>query len=145
MVDGYELGKIVTSAYTELCVPRIRASKLVSLEEQGLLSIAIECSIDAKSVFDSLSNAEVAQPSESNLLFVLLAIKEGMQSFTLRTLWWTDTRDMLADGLNKGVVSRAALNRASATGIWKLTHEPPIPFREPVQKIISTVNELDTD
>jgi len=145
LVDGYELGKIVTSAYTELCVPRIRASKLVSLEEQGLLSIAIECSIDAKSVFDSLSNAEVAQPSESNLLFVLLAIKEGMQSFSLRTLWWTDTRDMLADGLNKGVVSRAALNRASATGIWKLTHEPPIPYREPVQKIISTVNELDTD
>ena len=108
-----------------------------------MLSITIECSIDAKSVFDSLSNSDVAQPSESNLLFVLLAIKEGMQSFTLRTLWWTDTRDMLADGLNKGIVSRAALNRAATTGIWKLTHESPIPCRELVQKIISTVNEPD--
>jgi hypothetical protein len=52
-----------------------------------------------------------------------------LKSWTLRTLWWCDTHDMLSDGLNKGLISRRALNEASLTGIWQLKKQA-IPFRE---------------
>jgi hypothetical protein len=102
---------------------------MIRLEESGKFVWPIECTIDAKSVFDSLANAEITPPTESALVFVLLVLKEALQCHTMRTLWWCDTRDMLSDGLNKGAVSRAALIKAANEGLWILQHDP-IPFRE---------------
>ena len=129
LIDGFELGKVITVAATELIIPNLRPGTIVRLEEQGKLCWPIEVIIDAKSVFDSLACSEVTPPTETALLFILLVLKEGLQSHTIRTMWWCDTRDMLADGLNKGVISRVGLNAASVKGQWVLAH-PPVPFRE---------------
>ena len=45
-----------------------------------------------------------------------------MSTHRIRTLWWIDTRDMLADGLNKGAVSRKALLEALTCGRWRVNH-----------------------
>ena len=46
-----------------------------------------------------------------------------MSTQRIRRLWWIDTRDMLADGLNKGAVSRKALFTALMKGVWHVAHE----------------------
>ena len=46
-----------------------------------------------------------------------------MCTWTLRTLWWVDTRDMIADGLKKGIIARSALISAASEGYWKLNYE----------------------
>ena len=38
-------------------------------------------------------------------------------------LWWVDTRDMVADGLNKGAVPRLALQELARKGHWLLQHD----------------------
>jgi len=129
LVDSYEVGKVITAAATELVTPSLRPSIIIRLEETGAFVWTIECIIDAKSVFDSLSNAEITPPTEAALVFVLLVLKEALQTHTMRTLWWCDTRDMLSDGLNKGAVSRSALLASANEGRWVLQHTP-IPFRE---------------
>ena len=129
LVDSYESGKVITAAATELHVPNLRPQAMIRLEESGKFVWPIECTIDAKSVFDSLANAEITPPTESALVFVLLVLKEALQCHTMRTLWWCDTRDMLSDGLNKGAVSRACLIKSANEGLWILQHDP-IPFRE---------------
>jgi hypothetical protein len=40
---------------------------------------------------------------------LLLSLQEALCSWHLRKIHWVDTRDMLADALNKGAVSRKAL------------------------------------
>jgi hypothetical protein len=129
LIDCFELSKIICTAATESLQPALRPRDVIRLEERGALALPIECTIDAKSVFDSLAQAEITPPTESALVFVLQVIKEALKSWTLRTLWWCDTHDMLSDGLNKGLISRRALNEASITGIWQLKKQA-IPFRE---------------
>ena len=46
-----------------------------------------------------------------------------MSTQRIRRLWWIDTRDMLADGFNKGGVSRKALLIALMKGVWQVAHE----------------------
>ena len=51
---------------------------------------------------------------------VIMGLKEALRSWNLRRLWWCSTRDMVADGLNKGLVPRTALLELASTGIWVL-------------------------
>ena len=106
LADSLEIGKIIAMACTEISTPNLTASKLSQLEESGKLSMPIEAVIDAKSVFDSLTVTDIKVPSEASLIMILLSVKESLLSHTLKALWWVDTVDMLADGLNKGAVSR---------------------------------------
>ena len=50
-----------------------------------------------------------------------------MSTQRIRRLLWIDTRDMLADGLNKGAVSRKALLIALIIalmkGVWQVARE----------------------
>ena len=105
----------------------------LKIEETGQLSIAIEAVIDAKSVFDSLAATDIKTPSEASLIMILLSIKESLCSYTLKTLWWVDTVDMLSDGLNKGAVPRTALLQ-SQNGIWSVA-KPAVSFSEKTQRV----------
>ena len=47
----------------------------------------------------------------------------------MASLAWLDTRDMVADGLNKGTIDRDALREASQ-GIWQLRLQPKAVVRK---------------
>ena len=66
-------------------------------------------------------------------------MREHMSCRRIRTLYWIDTRDMLADGLNKGAVSRKALLKALTQGVWIVVH----PTEHKDSKTI-VINEFDT-
>ena len=51
-----------------------------------------------------------------------MILREALLTNRLSRLWWVDTRDMIADGLNKGAVARGALQALAATGRWDVIH-----------------------
>jgi hypothetical protein len=121
LADAVEFSKLVAFAVHECLVPNVTPRELVTAEETGTLKLSIEAVIDAMSVFDALVVPETRMPSESSLIMVLLQIKELLRTHTLKRLWWVDTVDMVADGLNKGSVNRQALMLLGQTGVWTLT------------------------
>ncbi len=106
----------------ELLCPNIELSAMRQLEDEGRLPIPLEAVIDCESIFDSLIPPETKLPTEATLIMILLQVKQMLVQGSLRALWWVDTRDMAADGLNKGLVARSVLLNVPATGIWKLLH-----------------------
>lgn len=112
------------------CVrPFPNIQSLIALEETGSFPVRIHLIVDARSVFDALKAAEVKAPSEISLIMFLCQLKEALLCHSLSKLWWCDTHDMIADGLNKGAVSRQALLDLVNNGIWKL-NKPAIGHTE---------------
>jgi hypothetical protein len=118
--DCYEFSKLVALTIAECIRPYPTISALMSLEETGSFPVSIELIIDARSVYDSLVASELKAPTEISLIMFLSQLKEQMLCWSLRRLWWVDTRDMAADGLNKGACSRAGLLAIANNGRWDL-------------------------
>ena len=77
--------------------------------ESGGLTPRVEMAIDAWAVFDALTAQDASEPSESSLKLHVLAFRDRLFRGVCSILWWTDTRDMVADGLTKGGVDRRIL------------------------------------
>jgi hypothetical protein len=118
--DCYEFCKLVALTLAEAIRPYPSIRTLMSLEETGSFPVSIELVVDAKSVWDSLVASELKAPSEVSLVMFLSQLKEQLLCWSLKRLWWVQTEDMVADGLNKGAISRAALLLLSNSGQWKL-------------------------
>ena len=88
------------------------AEELLIKQEAGKLYPPIDLFIDAKSVKDAISAAEVCTPQEASLKLHLITIRDRLVRGLLRSVSWTDTRDMLADGLTKGGIDRQLLQEA---------------------------------
>ena len=65
--------------------------------------------IDARAVFVTLTAQDASEPSESSLKLHVLAFRDRLDRGVCSVRWWTDTRDMVADGLTKGGVDRRIL------------------------------------
>ena len=59
-------------------------------------------------------------------------MKELLVLGVIKHLTWIDTFDMLSDGLNKGLVSRAALLLTAFTGQWTIKR-PSLQYSEPAK------------
>ena len=69
----------------------------------------LEACVDARSVYESIAAETVRAPADRHLLIHALAVREHLQTKAVDTLTWSDTYDMVADGLAKGAVEREAL------------------------------------
>ena len=78
--------------------------------------------IDAKSVFAAVSATFLKQPAEKSLLCHAQYIRELLDKKIVIVLIWLDTRDMSADGMTKGSVSREALHSLMG-GLMPIMHE----------------------
>ena len=122
LADTMESARTIACAYTELYTGAKEFGDLVTMEDAGAYHFPIDACIDAKSVFDSVVAADLKRPSEASLINILGQMREHMYYRRIRTLFWIDTRDMLADGLNKGAISRKPIMQAMCEGIWKVIH-----------------------
>ena len=91
--------------------------------KKGKLPIKIQAITDCRSLFDALKAEETQIPSEQSLILLLLQLKESLRTSTLQSIVWCDTRDMVADGLNKGVIARRDLLNFSMTAQYTFRHE----------------------
>ena len=143
--DTLEFARLLALTMTEILNQAPSASQLTAWEEKGMLTLSIHGVIDARSVFDALAADEIRPPSEISLIMMLCGIKEMLRTGVMRRMWWVDTRDMVADGLNKGACSREGLLQLGETGVWKVNHTP-VGFTEPVhQPIRSTLESITAE
>jgi hypothetical protein len=137
LADGLEVGKLIAFTLAEILTPNSTAATLTRMDETGTLPIVLQAVTDCKSLFDALKSDETQVPTESSLIMILLQIKESLRTGTLDSLAWVDTRDMIADGLNKGAIARHDLMEFSRTALWQLKHDYAI-HREPARVPIAS-------
>jgi hypothetical protein len=73
--------------------------------------------IDALSVYAAVTATFIKIPADNGILCHLLYLRELLDTGVLKALIWTDTRDMLADGMTKGAVDRKAITDVMAGSI----------------------------
>ena len=123
-VDSIEGVMLVQMGYHQLLNGTSEdATALAKALDAGKLTPPIDVATDARAVFDAVRAADVCEPAESSLKLHLISIRDMVRRGLVRLFFWTDTRDMLADGLTKGGVNRTALVRASEYGQYKAEHE----------------------
>ena len=144
MCDSIEVAKVVLQAVLEIMSPKPLTPIAVvkALDNPQEREINIQICTDCRSLFDTLSLEDIKAPSENALVMLLLSVKEGLQTGLISKFYWINTLDMLADGLNKGVVARAALLLASKSGSWTLKHASKVFFEKQLRKIVSAEEEI---
>ena len=90
----------------------------------------IYLTIDAESVYKSLTSRELKTPAEKTLLGHISWIRELLQLRIIQMIQWCDTRDMTADGHTKGFIDRKLLLDLMS-GIQQFNHnlktfKPPL-------------------
>lgn len=126
------------------------------LLETGKLQFPIDICADARAVHDAMESSDCCERAESSLKLHLISVGGRLAQAILRSLYWTDTRDMLADGLTMGGADRALLNAVSEHNRYEcrklaLRHakkgaltplkECPLPkFNEVIRELASYIN-----
>ena len=123
-LDLAGLAMIINSAITEVLTGSKNAAQLVELQETGENALKLSLIIDAKSVWSSTIGDE-AKCTDQTVYLHPLKLRQLWGSAIL-VLGWVDTRDMLADGLTKGVISRDLLRQLAASGVWNVQFEPDL-------------------
>ena len=72
--------------------------------------MVIDAVVDAKAVFDAIAGADACNPMECSLKLHLLSLRDKLAQGILKRLFWSDTRDMVADGMTKGAVERKEIH-----------------------------------
>eukprot|EP00959_Pyramimonas_sp_CCMP1952_P427249 8948083-Pyramimonas_sp.AAC.1 len=79
------------------------------MREVGGLAIKVSPTIDAESVYKSLSSKDLKIPTERTLLGHISWIRGLMDIGIVHNVQWCDTRDLTADGRTKGSIDRELL------------------------------------
>ena len=86
-----------------------KPEQLKKFREEGGLSLTVYLTIDAESVFKSVTSRDLKTPAEKTLLGHVLWLRELLQLRLIESIQWCGTRDMTADGHTKGCIDRALL------------------------------------
>ena len=81
--------------------------------EDGQLHPPVDAVVDARSVFDIIAASDAGELQEGSLNLHVLSVRDRLPRGCLKHFWWTDTRDMLADGL-----AWVFCHQTSAPGLW---------------------------
>jgi hypothetical protein len=122
LIDALEIAILIQMAFHQInhgCTES--ATEMAQALEQGVLTPAIDAVIDARAVWDAVAAADACTPLECSLKLHLLSLRDKLTQKILRTLFWADTRDMVADGMTKGGVHRKLLTSVSEAGMHELT------------------------
>ena len=93
----------------ELASGILTPTQLRDLREKGGLSLWVFLTIDAESVYKSLSSEDLKITTGKSLLGHISWLREMLQLDILHGVRWCDTRDMTSDGHTKGSVDREPL------------------------------------
>lgn len=106
--------------------------ELKNLREIGGLGIRVTLTIDAESVYKSLSSRDLKIPTEKSLLGHVSWVRELLAAGIVDNIQWCDTRDMTADGHTKGSIDRAGLIEVMS-GRQRYSHDTKEyrPYRPP--------------
>ena len=138
-LDLYGQAAVMAHGITEVLEGSQTANVLAQRFDDGKLAIDMELIIDARSVVEAVAPEHI-RISDKITAIHLLKLAEHLETKQLKCLTWIDTRDMLADGLNKGAVEREALRILCATGIWNIKHDAHTISRQPSAAFLVTLS-----
>ena len=101
----------------------LQASQARDLLISGGYKIPMVLYVDAMSVFAAVTATFIKTPAEKSLLCHVQYLRELLDRGTLSAIVWLDTRDMISDGLTKGVISRKDLMKLM-DGVLATLHAP---------------------
>jgi uncharacterized protein YwbE len=128
-IDTVDVATVVQFTLEEVFNPKATDPAVMQqIYMSGKMTVPIELCIDAKAVFDSIVATEYSMPAEATLINHLHGIREQVRDSRIARLWWIDTRDMVADGLNKGGLPRDPILEICEDCKWVLRHEAPVCF-----------------
>ena len=105
-------------------------TQLKNILEIGGLSIKVTLTIDAESVFKSLSSKDLKKPTECTILGHISWIRQMMERDVVHCVQWCDTRDMTADGHTKGSIDRDLIYQVmDGIQAFKYDLKKHVPFR----------------
>ena len=110
--DTIDHGFLLVTLLHQIHCGSTTAAVSKELREIGGYYVPMILVLDAYSVFSAATAGQIKVPADSSLLAHVQYIRELLDNYVLKELWWADTRDMIADGLTKGSVDRAALDKA---------------------------------
>ncbi|CAE8682255.1 unnamed protein product [Polarella glacialis] len=121
-LDLVGLGLLINQCMNEVIKGPVDAATLCEWHEQGLYALKLDLYIDARAVFDSVCARHVKTPADKALLVHALKLREYLDRQQVQTVSWIDTRDMVADALNKGTIEREAVREFFSVGKWHVKH-----------------------
>jgi hypothetical protein len=122
-LDLCGLAFLINQTLTEVLSGVMGPAQLLEIHNSGQHSLSADLYLDAKSVFDSLVAKVPKTPADKVLLLHVLSLRQHLTAGQLRSINWIDTRDMIADALNKGSIDRGPLRALCENGLWVLLHE----------------------
>ena len=120
-VAAVDQGITVAVTLHEVIAGPTSIAQTKKLVEEAQLTFGLEAYVDAMSLLKALQASAIKIPQERSFLLSQLWLSQYLQKGVLRSLSWTDTRDMIADGLTKGSIDRILLHKA-CEGSRTLTH-----------------------
>jgi hypothetical protein len=109
--DALDQGLLVGQLLHEIHSGVTSACEARDMRGYGGFSCPLTLYVDAKSVFAAVAATFTKLPAEKSLLCHVQFVRELLERRVLGDIVWIDTRDMSADGLTKGAVSRELLHQ----------------------------------
>ena len=119
--DMADMGLILSSFFEEIRYGKIGCEELRKRKVEGTYAMEVHMYTDSFSIYSYLRAAHLKFPAEKATYLHLAYLKELLDSKAVKSLTWVDTRDMVCDGLTKGMADRSALHRLMQ-GEWCLKH-----------------------
>ena len=85
--------------------------------ESGRYDILVEGVVDAKAVFGAVTADVVKTPDDKIMLDHALNLRRLLDRSALRVLWWTNSLDMIAEGMTKGSIDGKEILHLCRAGI----------------------------
>ena len=120
--DTIDKAFILAQIFHEINTGQNTSATARHLRMYGGYTIPMCLYIDALSVFTAIVATFIKTPAENGLLVHLHYIRELLDYGVLDAFAWTDTRDMLADGMTKGAIDRKDLHEVMAGNI-RILHD----------------------
>jgi len=106
--DAADQGLLVSQMMFEVaCCSLVPVEVRKRMSSNGFVDVALY--VDAKSVYAAVTATFLKTPAEKSLLSHVQFLRDMLDNRVIKHIVWIDTRDMYADGLTKGSVSRDAL------------------------------------
>ena len=86
------------------------------------MPLELDAFTDSYSIFSYPRSQHLKMPADKSTFYHLAHLREVLDRHLVNRYIWIDTRDMVMDGMTKGLADRLAL-QAFMKGSWKIEHK----------------------
>ena len=122
LLEAVNHGLRILAVLTEIENGTRTAAQLCEIQDTAQFVFPLEACCDARSVFEAAAALNAPRPADAHVTLHVLKLREWLKQTLLSILWWVDTRDMVADGMTKGTISRLAIIELAEKCNWILQH-----------------------